>query len=449
LNLIKRALKNLWRSPLRTAMVVIILSVSTGLALTMLTIYGASQNQINNIVSELDTAITVRPAGSFGFLGGDATISAENVTAIEGFEHITDIQKTITSRYTGDELVAAANDEVQMSPPPGSDTQLPSMPPGGTGMRLNIGIIALGGDPTSAATPALFGGASIENITAGRYFNQDESNADAVIIGTGLAEANSLAVGDTFDIEGTPVEIVGIFETGQRFGNNMMLLPTETVMRLFGLAGYTELTVTVDNVDNVATVAAAIKETLGEDVVDVTTPDDRFNVMNSSLERATQTSQIGTIAAIAVAVVVIVVAIVLTMRQRVKEVGILKAIGASNWHITLGFGIETLVISLLSVAIGMLMTIPLAGTVSRLLVTTPTTVGRLGGMGGGLPSGGGFITRGEVFGARTAIAGIDVAVSPEILLYAIGLAVLLAVAASIFPSWYIARIKPAEVLRSE
>jgi len=429
-------------------MVVIILSVSTGLALTMLTVYGASQNQINNIVLELDTSITVRPAGSFGFLGGDAVLSAENVAAIDSIEHITDIQKTITSRYTGDELVASTNDEV-MATPPGSDGQIPQIPGGGMVRRFDVGIIAIGVDPTSATMPALFGGASIENITAGRYFNDDEGDADVVIIGSGLSEANSLEIGDTFDVEGTAIEVVGVFETGQRLGNNMMLLPTETIMRLFGLRGYTELTVTADNVDNVVTVAASIRETLGEDVVDVTTPDDRFANMNSSLERATQTGQIGTIAAIAVAVVVIVVAIVLTMRQRVKEVGILKAIGASNWHITLGFGVETLVISLVSVALGTLMTIPLAGIVSRLLVAAPTTLNGLGGMGGMIPPGGAFITRGEVFGARTAIAGIDVAVSPEILLYAVGLAVLLAVAASIFPSWYIARIKPAEVLRSE
>jgi ABC-type antimicrobial peptide transport system permease subunit len=62
--------------------------------------------------------------------------------------------------------------------------------------------------------------------------------------------------------------------------------------------------------------------------------------------------------------------------------------------------------------------------------------------GGGF--GGGFFG-----GGVTSVAGIHIAVSPEVFLYALGIAVALAVAASIFPAWYISRVKPAEVLRYE
>ena len=57
-------------------------------------------------------------------------------------------------------------------------------------------------------------------------------------------------------------------------------------------------------------------------------------------------------------------------------------------------------------------------------------------------AGGGRIVRGT-------IGGIHVAISPEVLLIAFVTAVVLAIAASIIPVWYIARVRPAEVLRNE
>jgi len=50
---------------------------------------------------------------------------------------------------------------------------------------------------------------------------------------------------------------------------------------------------------------------------------------------------------------------------------------------------------------------------------------------------------------RTAPNLIDVAVSPEVFGYALAIAIGLALIASIFPAWYIGRVRPAEVLRYE
>jgi putative ABC transport system permease protein len=143
------------------------------------------------------------------------------------------------------------------------------------------------------------------------------------------------------------------------------------------------------------------------------------------------------IAGFAVAVVVILFSVILMVRQRVKEIGILKAIGASNRQIGLQLGGEALAMSVMAAIIGAVITYPLAQKVANLL-------GASSGGGFGIPADGGFFGGGAV-----GFAGINVAVSPEVFLYAVGIAIALAVVASIFPAWYISRIKPAEVLRYE
>ena len=68
-----------------------------------------------------------------------------------------------------------------------------------------------------------------------------------------------------------------------------------------------------------------------------------------------------------------------------------------------------------------------------------------GGFGGGGRGGGGF--GGGVISGN--IGGLHVAISPEIFLMALGVGLVLALLASIVPVWYIARVRPAEVLRNE
>ena len=214
-------------------------------------------------------------------------------------------------------------------------------------------------------------------------------------------------------------------------------MPIGAVQSLFDLDGVTSVTVQVDNVNNVDAVVSSIREIFPTSVADVTTGQATYQRINSSVANAQSTSKMAMIIALIVAGVVILLAVVLMVRQRVKEIGILKAIGASNRQIGFQLGGEALAMSVIAAIIGVLIAYPLAQKVANLLVPSP---------------GGGFITRGGggLFGGGvTSVAGISVAVSPAVFLYALGIAVALAVVASIFPSWYISRVKPAEVLRYE
>ena len=67
--------------------------------------------------------------------------------------------------------------------------------------------------------------------------------------------------------------------------------------------------------------------------------------------------------------------------------------------------------------------------------------------GGG---GGAFFNAGGQAGAADGLLGdVNVAVSAEIFLYAIAIAIGLALLATVVPAWYVGRVRPAEVLRHE
>jgi len=422
MGVIRRSLRNLIRSPLRTGAIVVILSVSIGLALIMVTVHGATENQLGSIGQQIGTEITVSPAGRFGTMGGNGTLAQEDVDKLSDIPHVASVQESVETEYTGSNLQSAIGQGTFGGQ-------------GGGPVIRTRGIMVMGFD-ADTENPTLMGGGQM-SITEGRYFTTDENDADVMVVGQALANNNSLTVGSTVSINSTSVEVIGIYDSGQVFGNNMLIMPVGTVQRLFNLSGVTSVTVQADDVNNVDAVVNSIREVFPTSVADVTTAQDMYQRINSSVANAESTSTIAMIAGFVVAVVVILFSVILMVRQRVKEIGILKAIGASNRQIGLQLGGEALAMSIMAAIIGALITYSLAQKVANLL-------GASSGGGFGFSGGGGFFG-----GGVTRVAGISVAVSPEVFLYAMGIAIALAVAASIFPAWYISRIKPAEVLRYE
>ncbi|MCX6003445.1 MAG: FtsX-like permease family protein [Chloroflexi bacterium] len=439
MRLLRRSILNLFRSPVRTGVVVAILAVSLGLALTMFEVHAATASQLGSISGQIGTEIQVRPAGFFGFEGGGEPLPQEEIDKLETIAHVVSVQESTTANYTanytGDSLVSAI-EEGTLGRFGGAmvngSTSVPGNSQNQQDMRMAIQVMGL--DPDTQ-TPTLTGGGTI-SIVEGRYFTADEIDADVMVIGQSLAEKNSLQIGSTVDIEGTSVEIIGIYDSGQVFGNNMLVMPISTVQRLFSLDGATSVTVTADDVDNVDAVVTGIRQIFDEETADVTTAKDMYSRISGSVSNAGSSSQTGMIVAFVVAGVIILLSVVLTVRQRIREIGVLKAIGASNWQIGIQFGLETLIISLVASIVGACLTFLLAQNVAKLFVS-----GSAGQMGGGFGGGG------MMFGGT--IAGINVAVSPQVFLIALVTALVLAIAASTIPVWYIARVRPAEVLRNE
>lgn len=427
MRMVWRSLRNLFRSPLRTTLMVALLAVSIGLALIMFTVHGATANQLGSIGTEVGTEITIRPAGSYGSFGMEgggtaATLAQDNVSQLSAITHVASVQETVETRYTGSSLVSADT-------PPTTGGGF-----GGGSGSFTMPITVMGLSATNT-TPTLMNGSTLK-VVEGSYFTSD--NADVVVVGQDLASKNSLSVGSTVDIEGTSVTVIGIYDSGTTFGNNMLIMPIDTVERLFDISGVTSVTVEADDVNNVDAVVSSIREIFPTSVADVTTAQDTYARINGSVTNAKSTSTIGMIVAFSVAAVVVLFSVILMMRQRVKEIGILKAIGASNRQIGLQFTLETLAVSLVGAIIGALVTYPLAQKVANMLTSSSTSSASQGGPGGGMFS--------RVGGT---VAGLHVAVSPMVFLYALAIAAALAIVASVLPAWYIARVRPAEVLRNE
>jgi putative ABC transport system permease protein len=431
--------------------------------LIMITVNQAFAKRLDDIKSQAGTSITVRPAGSFGggFFGGDrgggnggtlggatpvagaasqvaapTSLTAADITKVQSIPHVSGIAQHITLRYSGTELVAAT---------PQAQNAQGAGGRGGGGFQRPI--LITGTDDPSQLTTA---GSQNATITAGAVFTADQADQDVALVGQNLATANNLAVGSTFPLEGATFTVSGIYTTGTQFGDNALFVPLTTAQTVFQRTGEVDdAVVYADSVDNVNAVADGIRATLGTNNVDVTTELQTFQRISAPLSDAKNSSRIGMIVALVGSAAVILFSIGLVARQRIKEIGILKAVGASSWHVVGQFGIETAAVSVVAALVGALATFPLAQSVANGLVSSPSTGGGRGGFGRGGGGGGGRAAFAAANQARGLLGNVGVAVSPQIFLYAIAIAIGLALVASIIPAWYVGRVKPAAVLRHE
>jgi putative ABC transport system permease protein len=275
-----------------------------------------------------------------------------------------------------------------------------------------------------------------------------------------MANKNSLKVGSTFTAYGTTLTVSGIFTVnGNQADANTVVVSLPSEQRLSDQSGdVTSAIATVDSLSNLNSAATAIKNTLGSSNADVTSSQTQANDTLQPLNSVKTISLYSVIGAVIAGGVIILLTMVMIVRERRREIGVIKAIGASNSRVIIQFMVEAVTFTILGAVIGLGIGVIGSSPVTKLLVNNSTTstsspapgAGAVtrgaGGFGGGFArtfSGNGAFNAGRTFHNLNAVVGWD------IIIYGLGAAIVIAIVGSGIAAWMIAKVRPAEVMRTE
>ncbi|KQR67164.1 multidrug ABC transporter substrate-binding protein [Arthrobacter sp. Leaf337] len=483
MSVLARSIGNAFRNKVRTGAVVAVLAVAIGLALSMLVANQAVAAKVAELNASVGTVLTVNPAGGQGFEGGGEPLTAEQAATAAAVPNVTSVVGTKALRLRNATEAAAQASGTQAAGPGGGQggpggqstttltTSLTAAIDAGTLGNRNQASEGTSGS-TGTAQPvrslpitATGVGAEVDStgkalaITEGTGLGDYTAESATALLGTTLAEKNGLKVGSTFTINDQTYTVAGLFDAGTTFGNNALYVTLPSAQTLAELPGeLSTMIVTVDTLENVDSTKTALQSALGTDKADVT-QGQNLETAVSSLDSVKNISFIAFVAALGTAGLIILLIMVMLVRERRREIGVLKAIGAPNRTIGLQFVLEALVLVALGSVVGAAVASFASGGIASALIssntstTTAATTGRgMPGGAAGFPGGGAGLPGGQggpFGGASQLLTTVTASASPGVIAAGIAAVFGVAIIGALLPALLTARIRPIEVLRGE
>ena len=359
LELLRLALSRLRTSRMRAALTM--LGVIIGVA-SVVALVGVGQGTTSTITNRLNALgtnlLTISPTGQSS--SGTTTLTLDDADAIAKLDGVAAVAPEISTSQTVDRGTTST-------------------------------------DTTVVGTSADYASVRAFTVWQGTFLTAPAVDLGLRVAVLGATTADDLGItaqdlGTEIRIGGIPFQVIGILQpkggSGFQDPDDQVVVPAATVQKYF-VGGESVRTVGVSTTDaaDMATVKADITALLRDRHELAATDDDDFNVFDQTqlLEAATSISGtltllLGGIASISLIVggIGIMNIMLVSVRERTREIGIRKAVGARRRDILAQFLVEALTLSLIGGLIGIAVGLLVSAGIGRLagwgFVFSPSTV---------------------------------------------------------------------------
>lgn len=379
MNYLGLILKNPFRNKTRSALAIVGIAIGIATIVALGLVTSGLQASTQSTLKAGSAEITVTKTGSNSFMstGGDINESkANDILKIDGVKQTSGILR--------------ANANVSGS----------SMGPGG-GFTVN-GI--------DKSKLSLVGVSSVN----GSLFNE---NSNEIILGKTAADSLNKSVGDSIDLFGEKFKVTGIFETGNFISDAGAYVSLAKLQNITSNDNkISSIVVKVTDNANVTQVSNRIADKYPNEFT-TSTAADQANRVNDALGYVDTATWAISLLAILIGGVGVINTMIMSVYERTREIGVLKAVGWRSRRI-LGMILgESIVLTLV------------AGTVGTVVGIVGVTV---------------LLTYSASFGTM-----IQPVYSLDLFLRAYGVALLVGVIGGIYPAYRASKLAPTEALRYE
>lgn len=368
-------LRNMARRKLRTTLTI----VGIVIGILALTVMGSMSEYFNTL---LDNAINL--------LGNNIIVSPKS----NDFESVlTTIDERRVLRIGGvRDVIPVANDTLEEL----------------SGVSFGIPDLVYGVPPEHSGT--LFPTVSLKK---GRWLQRGDEYE--TVVGSTVAKKHNLDIGSTIRYHDHDLTVVGIINETQTTPDNIAMLNLNTVRRLLKAPELiAAMYVVPEDVSQIDAIAQRIRDSVEN--VQVYTPREAAAQAQQGLAIFNVILIGGAVLAVFVGGLAVINTMIMSVNERRHEIGLKKAVGASDGEIVREFLLEAAVIGFVGGAVGLLLGWGLATLLN--LATSQS----LGGS--------------SIF-----------TVTPRLMLIAISFAMLLGMIAGLYPAWNAARLDPVQALR--
>ncbi len=252
-------------------------------------------------------------------------------------------------------------------------------------------------------------------LRSGRWLERGDEYQ--TMVGSKLASNRQLNLGSKLTYREKDFTVVGILNETQTSPDNMALIPLDTMRRVLKSPDLImALSVVPEDPGEVNALARRIQAAV--DTVSVTTPEDAIASARQSVAIFNVILLSGAFLAVIVGGLAVVNTMVMSVSERTPEIGLKKAIGASDLDIVKEYVTEAGLIGLLGGLIGLALGSGLASVLNA--------------------------TVSQALGAANVFT-----VTPRLAVIAVAFALVLGASAGLYPAWSAARLDPVKALRKK
>ncbi len=417
-----RGWRNVFRSKIRFGLVMIVLALSAGITITMAQVSAGIRDNLRTVAADYLTLLEVRKAGATGMGVGVDALPTEMFVRAASVPGVVSVDKFLFQRMVYPERAAS--------------------------ISILVGV-------GKAATPrlALHGELNRPRVVQGRGLSPEDTGKPVAVVGKAFAEYFQLAPGSTFTLKGKNVAVqdrpslnvvpddmeitvIGVFESGFVFGDNQLFMPLDMIQRFSRQEGkISHLYVRTVSVDEVEAVEERLWDAFGGEA-DIISGQYLAAKWAKTLHALESESLLTAGIAAAAGALVALFIMMLVTHERTREIGILKAIGATNGDIAKQFAAESASIALLGGLLGLLVFTVAGARVTNVLlgVAASTSITPATAMGGEDPG------SGLVF---------SYALSWPVVGATLALILFLALVGSLYAVIRAVRLRPVDAIRTE
>ena len=377
--------KNPFRNKTRSSLAIVGIAIGIMVIVALGMVTGGLKNSTQSTLKAGAAEITVVQAGSNGF-GSSGSINDSYVADLLNVSGVKDTAGTLRASNTSTGTTSSNSSQA----------------------GFGEGITITGIDTNKLSL------AGVDSVNGTAFTN---SSTNEVIIGKTEAQSLNKTVGDTINLYGKDFTITGTFETGNFMTDNGIMMPLSTLQNLTSNDGkVSNILVKVTDNANVTTVSQSI-ENAYPNQLSTTTAASSADRINQGLSFIDTASWAISLLAIFIGAVGVINTMIMTVYERTREIGVLKAVGWKDRRI-LGMILgESIVLTLIAFVVGTV--IAIVG-VEILLTLVPSV--------------------GEIIKPSFAI---------NIFLRAFAVAFIVGVIGGLYPAYRASRLSPTEALRYE
>jgi putative ABC transport system permease protein len=397
---VKLAIKNLRNRFSRSLLTLLGISIGIMAIISLLALGEGMQQAITGELSSLSDVVIVSTGGDvFSAFGGGSTgeyFTQRDIAVIDRLQGVKDVSTQLSgyaaAGYNGKKTIVSL-----------------------TGMEIGVMRLQY----------------ASQNLDAGEFLNEGDQNK--IMIGYGIAHDTfdaDISVGGRIKINGEKFFVSGIFGK-QGFGgvsaDSIVLMSSRDFQKLTGQSNISLIYLRVENVNDAESIATTIQNAINENHgrKDFATATTMTSILET-VQSITGLLQVVLVGIASIALVVASIGIMNTMltsvMERTREIGIMKAIGATNRDIMSIFIFEGVLLSSVGGIIGIILGV--FGSQGLTLILNN------------------FMTMGPSMNLTPIIT-----ISSVVL--AVTVSLIVGVLSSLYPAWKAARMSPIEAVRYE